>query len=140
MKGRKTAVYVWPAALHRILCAGAVPEGGSTLQGLSDCVMPCSLPIDIIAQQARLARPACPFFHHAFQKNGKQTRSGIGVTTAPACCVLFAHGPRRRRLTTMVPCARHCLLATPATWDGRGHFTRPGMFYSGRPCLYVTVG
>ena len=86
---------VWPAALHRILRAGAVREGGSTLQDLSSCVMPGAAN-DIIASPASLAspdRPVPPSIMPSRTKN-KPARSGIGMT---------AHSTRRRP-TTVVPC------------------------------------
>lgn len=41
---------------------------------------------------------------------------------------------------TVVPCAVPRAAACLVTWDGRGHFTRPGIFYSGRPCLQAEGG
>lgn len=41
---------------------------------------------------------------------------------------------------SVVPCAVPRAAACLVTWDGRGHFTRPGIFYSGRPCLQAEGG
>lgn len=86
---------------------------------------------DIIARQPRLGRPACPSFHHAFQK-----KPVVGHLYEPPCrCVFVCGRIMKSAAHDNGPLRCTSRGSSLVTWDGRGHFTRPGIFYSGRPCL-----
>lgn len=120
---------VCPAALHRILRAGAVrarrvnPTKGQLLRYATH---PGN---DIIARQPRLASPACPSFHHAFQN--KTCQPGPIVSTTVPGGVVGAHN-QDMRPTTMVPCD------VPRSAAGRqsGDMGRARTLHSSRDLLF----
>lgn len=113
-----------------------VPERGSTLQRASCCVMPRRATTSSPASLASPGRPVPPSI--------MPSRTNL----QPGTCINRRAGP------VFVWCGRISKSAAHdngplrcasrggslVTWDGRGHFTRPGIFYSGRPCLGVRVG
>lgn len=110
-----------------------VPERGSTLQRASCCVMPRRATTSSPASLASPGRPVPPSI--------MPSRTNL----QPGTCINHRAGP------VFVWCGRISNSAAHdngplrcasrggslVTWDGRGHFTRPGIFYSGRPCWTV---